>query len=226
MLVFLRMSQRTASSPRSPDLPSELEPGKVSVLAHEGTYRDIELSDLALAEARANGVTFDTTRLVNVDVSAAQLDDLRLTHCALKGCNLANTQMQRASASRVRIETSRLTGINLRDATLRDVAFRDCRTDLASFGFSSLARVTFENCMLAQTDFLDAQLESVRFHHCDLTHADFRGARMQHCEFRRSDLTGLEGIENLRGAAMEWSDIIEMTGAFAAALGIEVLATD
>jgi uncharacterized protein YjbI with pentapeptide repeats len=64
------------------------------------------------------------------------------------------------------------------------------------------------------------------FHDCDLTRADFRGARMQHCEFRRSDLTGLEGVENLRGAAMEWSDIIAMTGALAAALGIEVLDAD
>jgi uncharacterized protein YjbI with pentapeptide repeats len=168
MLLFMRMSPRTASSPQSPDLPSELEPGNVSVLAHDGTYRDIELSDLALAEARANGVTFHTTRLVNVDVSASQLDDLRLTQRALKGCNLANTQAQRAAATRVTVETSRLTGIDLREATLRDVTFRDCR----------------------------------------------------------SDLTGLEGIESLRGAAMEWSDIIEMTGALAAALGIEILAID
>ncbi len=106
------------------------------------------------------------------------------------------------------------------------MSIRDCRVDLASFGFSRLTRVTFEDCLLAQTDFLDAQLESVGFHHCDLTAADFRGARMQQCEFRRSDLTGLQGIKNLRGAAMEWPDIVELAGVWAAALGIEVLDTD
>ena len=67
---------------------------------------------------------------------------------------------------------------------------------------------------------------SVRFHRCDLSRADFRGARMQRCEFRRSDLTGLQGIENLRGSAMEWPDIVGMAGLWATALGIEVLDAD
>ncbi len=43
------------------------------------------------------------------------------------------------------------------------------------------------------------------------------------CEFRRSDLTGVQGTESLRGSAMEWADIVDMAGAWAAALGIEVL---
>ena len=37
------------------------------------------------------------------------------------------------------------------------------------------------------------------------------------------DLTGAHGIQRLRGSAMEWSDIVEMAGVWAAALGIEVL---
>lgn len=66
-------------------------------------------------------------------------------------------------------------------------------------------------------------LDAVRFHRCDLTRADFRGARLKRCEFRGSDLTGLEGVESLRGAAMDWPGIVEMAGVWAAALGIEVL---
>ena len=77
--------------------------------------------------------------------------------------------------------------------------------------------------MLAQTDFLEAQLASVRFDGCDLTQADIRGARLKRCELRRSNLTGLQGVESLRGAAMEWPDILDMAGVWAAALGIEVL---
>ena len=56
--------------------------------------------------------------------------------------------------------------------------------------------------------------------------ADFRGARLTHCEFRRSDLTGLQGVESLRGAALEWPDIVEMAGVWATALGIEILEAD
>jgi uncharacterized protein YjbI with pentapeptide repeats len=83
--------------------------------------------------------------------------------------------------------------------------------------------VCFEDCVLTQTDFLEARLESVCFNGCDLSEADVRGARLAHCELRRCELTGLQGVESLRGAAMEWSDIIDMAGVWAKALGIEVL---
>jgi hypothetical protein len=36
----------------------------------------------------------------------------------------------------------------------------------------------------------------------------------------------MQGVESLRGAAMEWSDIVGMAGVWAAALGIEVLDGD
>jgi hypothetical protein len=37
---------------------------------------------------------------------------------------------------------------------------------------------------------------------------------------------GLQGVASLRGAVMEWADILEMAGAFATALGVEVLDAD
>jgi uncharacterized protein YjbI with pentapeptide repeats len=103
------------------------------------------------------------------------------------------------------------------------VTIENCRVDLASFAFARLVRVTFEDCLLVQADFIDAQLESVRFHGCDLQRANFRGAALERCEFRRSDVSGIQGAESLRGAAMEWPDIVEMAGVWAGALGIEVL---
>ena len=57
---------------------------------------------------------------------------------------------------------------------------------------------------MSEASFLEAELESVRFHGCDLTRADFRGARLRRCEFRRSNLTDLEGVQGLKGAAIDW----------------------
>ncbi len=215
--------RRTASPPHPPDLPTELNRGDTAQLVHDGSFTDVELSEVALPDQSANGVAFATSRLVKLDLSGSQLPDLRLADCTLMECNLANVQAQRAAVTRVTVENSRLTGIRFHEGTLLDATIRGCRVDLASFGFSRLTRVTFENCMLAQADYLDAQLESVCFHRCDLTRADFRGVRMRRCEFRRCDLTGLQGVANLRGAAMEWPDIVELAGVWAAALGIEVL---
>jgi uncharacterized protein YjbI with pentapeptide repeats len=154
------------------------------------------------------------------------LEHLRILDGVLSRCNLANVRARSAHAERVVIDSSRLTGIDFAEGALADVSFRDCRIDLAAFGFAVLKRVSFEDCVLTGTDFLEAQLEAVRFHGCDLREADMRGARMKQCELRGCELAGLQGVESLRGAAMEWSDIVGMAGVWAAALGIEVLDGD
>lgn len=197
--------------------------GQIDALDHDARISDIELSAVALVDQHAGGVTFGTVRLDRVDVSGSRLEHLRIVDGSLGGCNLANLYGRGTHMQRVNIENSRLTGIDLTEGALSDVTIRDCRIDLASLGVARLQRVTFEDCLLAQTDFLEAQLDAVRFHRCDLTRADFRGARLKRCEFRGSNLTGLEGVENLRGAAMDWPGIVEMAGVWAAALGIETL---
>jgi uncharacterized protein YjbI with pentapeptide repeats len=123
----------------------------------------------------------------------------------------------------VSISNGRLTGLELTEAQIDDVTFAGCRIDLASFAGSTLTAVTFDDCVLRQTDFLEAKLDSVRFHDCDLVEADLRRARLHRCELRRSRLTGLQGVESLRGAALEWPDIVEHAGVWAGALGIRML---
>jgi uncharacterized protein YjbI with pentapeptide repeats len=203
-----------------------LDRGEITVLHHDDRICDVELTEVALGEQHASGVAFETVKLAGADLSGSRLEHLRIVDGALYDCNLANVYAHNARMNRVAIERSRMTGVDLADAALVDVTIRGCRVDLASFGSCRLERVTFEDCLLAQTDFLEARLDAVRFHGCELARADFRGARLRRGEFRRSDLNGLQGIESLRGAAMERADIVAMAGAWAAALGIEVLDTD
>ena len=121
------------------------------------------------------------------------------------------------------VQSSRLTGTVLLESQLRDVTFRSCRIDLASFSHSRLARVTFDDCILHQSDFLGAELDTVRFEDCELVEADLRDARLRRCELRRTRLDGLQGVDRLRGTAMPWAEIVEHADRWAAALGIEVL---
>ena len=212
-----------ASSPGPPELPRQLDRSEIAALDHDARVADVELAGGSLVDQHANGVAFQTVKLAHVDLSGSRLEHLRVTDGQLDECNLANVHGRSASVKRVAIDGSRLTGIDFAEGALVDITLRGCRIDLASFAFARLERVTFEDCLLAQTDFLEARLDAVRFHSCDLTRADFRGARLRHCEFRRCDLTELQGVESLRGAAMEWPDILGMAGALAATLGIEVL---
>lgn len=212
-----------ASTPQPPRLSERLERTDAEALSHDDVYTEAELRDLDLSDQEANGVELREVVLSNVTLTGSRLDQLKVTDGELVNCELSNLHGQGVKASRVAIERSRLTGIVLQDAALHDIAVRECRVDLASLGFSRLARVTFEDCLMAEVSFLDAELESVRFHGCDLTRADFRGARLARCEFRRSDLTDLEGVQALSGAAIDWPGIVAMADVWAAALGISVL---
>jgi hypothetical protein len=63
----------------------------------------------------------------------------------------------------------------------------------------------------------------VCFTGCDVTSGNFSAARVVNCEFHDCNLQDLRGIEGLRGAAIEWSELVGLTGVMANALGIRTL---
>jgi uncharacterized protein YjbI with pentapeptide repeats len=212
-----------ALPPTRPELPEQLEQIELSALEHDERLAELELTGGLLVDQRARGVTFQAVRLTGTDLSGSQLEHLRIVDCMLKSCNVANVNARGARLKGVVIADSRLTGMALFEGELTDVMFQGCRVDLASFSSCGMDRVRFEDCVLTQSDFMEGRLQSVGFHGCDLTNGDFRGAKLKRCELRRTDLTGVQGVESLRGLAMEWPDIVEMAGVWAGALGIEVL---
>jgi uncharacterized protein YjbI with pentapeptide repeats len=170
--------------------------------------------------------TLEQARLVDADLSGDRLKGLRLIDVAIERGNLANLVAPEPVLRRVTVTGARLTGVQWTRGSITDVAFRDCRIDLATFAGSTLERVTFVGCLLAQAEFRDALLRSVRFEHCDLSEADLGGLRIDGCELRSCTLDGLAGAERLRGAALPWHDVVGNAGLFAAALGIRVLDED
>lgn len=161
--------------------------------------------------------------LTGEDLSGARVRGFELTDAVLRNCNVANLTAIKGSLSRCAFAGCRMTGLALPDSGLEDVRFSDCLVDLAAFGFSRLRRVIFESCVLRDADFTDARFESVRFHRCEMQGATFTGARFSRSEMRGCTLDGLNGIDGLKGVAMDWSDVVGLAGTFAAALGIQVI---
>jgi uncharacterized protein YjbI with pentapeptide repeats len=217
------VARNAGSIPTPPDLPAQLAPGAACTLAHDGYCAETGIEGARFDGAHARGLRLETVRLAGVEAAGARLESFSVLDTALRDCDLAGIDGRRGSLWRVTIHGTRLTGAMLAESTLRDVTLRDCRIDLASFAGARLERVTFESCRLTETGFLEAQLDRVRFHDCDLTRADLRGATLRACELRGCELDDLQGIEQLRGAAMPWADIVGSAGVFARALGIKIL---
>ena len=181
-------------------------------------WREEDLSGL-----RAEAVELVECVLERVELAGADLPRLALTDVRLADCSLANVRSLRADLVRVDLKGCRLTVLELPEASGRLVRFADCRADLVSLRFARFEHTVFIRTSLVQADLSQADLREASFVECDLTGADLSGARLQGATFDRCRLADLRGIGSLRGARMRWVDVIGLTGALAAEIGIDLL---
>ena len=97
-----------------------------------------------------------------------------------------------------------------------------CRFDL-DLAAARIERAVFADCDLRETSLAEAVLRDVRFERCDLGGVDADRVRLQRVELRGCRLDGIRSVENLRGAAMPWEDIVGNAGLFAAAVGVRAI---
>ena len=175
---------------------------------------ELELRSLTLAESELRG-----------SLAGSRLPDLHLADTAIRGADLANVRAPKAALRRVLVEQARLTGAELAEASFGDVTFDGCRIDLASLAAARMERVVFADCDLRETSLAEAVLRDVRFERCDLAGVDLDRIRIQRVELHGCKLDGIRSVENLRGAAMPWDDIVGNAGLLAAAVGIRATET-
>ena len=210
---------RPPLEPRVPGMLWALDPAE---LEDEGRHEAAELTGageisvrlLTLAESELRG-----------SLAGSRLPDLHLADTAIRGADLANVHAPKAALRRVVVDQARLTGAQLPQASLSDVTLTGCRFDLGSLAAARLERVVFADCDLRETSLGEAILRDVVFERCDLGGAELDRIRLQRVELRGCHLDGIRSVENLRGAAMPWDDIVGNAGLLAAAVGIRATGT-
>ena len=160
--------------------------------------------------------------LTDADLSGHIFTEGRLSDLRLLRGSLANADLSRCEVRRAELTGTRATGSSFAEAVVADVAFVDCRLDLASFRFATLERVAFRDCRLEEADFYGATLSSVLFERSPLVGATLSETTLDRVELHGCDLEAVKGAERLRGARMPWADIVASAGTFAATLGIAV----
>lgn len=210
--------------PEEPQIAETLEPVTLPEdgLPHDARYVDALLDGRVAGDGVARGVSIETSRGEQLDLTGVRLPGLSLQDVELRGGSFANADFQSASWRRVRVVRARLTGTRWTDAALDDVSFRDCRIDLAAFSAAELRRVRFVDCRITGSDFQELRAQDVVFEACDLSEVDLTGARFVRTEMRGCTIDGLRAMEQLRGVAMPWPDIVASAGAFASAFGVRL----
>jgi uncharacterized protein YjbI with pentapeptide repeats len=216
-----RDALRSAAAPRIPGqlTPTDLGSG---VLVDDGRLDDVRLGGRTGTGTVARAVSIGGARLTG-SLAGARLPALHLHDVEATGADIANLDAPRAELRRVVFRDCRLTGAQLARSSLSDVIFAGCRLDLAVLADATLERVSFSRSVLADATFERAILRDVSFEECDFTGTSLDRIRLQRVELTGCRLEGMRSLGDLRGARMPWPDVVGNAGAFAGALGIEVL---
>ena len=102
----------------------------------------------------------------------------------------------------VQIDGSKLDFVNLRSAVLTDVLISNCIIEELDFGSATIQRLELQNCQIGVLDLANARLKDV--------------------DLRSSDFSAIHGIEGLRGATIDDSQLSLLAPILATHLGILV----
>lgn len=169
---------------------------------------DVKLLECALRFVNASGGS----------LRGARLNDVWICACRLVGVTLADT-----SWAEVEVNSSAFAGLQFHGAELRRVTFTGCKLDSVNFRGTVLVDVDFVDCVISDIDLAGSTLERVRFPGCRLNAVKLAGSRLTKVEFQDAvELAVPDGIDSLRGASINYTQLLDLAPAFADAAGVEV----
>lgn len=219
-----RFDATTPRLPVAPRLPEDLTPRDLAAVwfEDEDRFEGVELNGIAEAgEIQARNVTIEDARITG-SLGGAKLRDLHLHDALIDGADLANVDLTDAHLNRLTISDARLTGANLTKATLQDVTLTGCRLDFAILAAARIDRVVFRDCVITEATLEQAQLRDVRFEGCDLTRSSLGQSTHTRVEMHGCRLAEVRTLQDLRGVAMPYPDLVDQAVNLAGALGIRV----
>jgi len=189
MKTAKRKASRTIDPP---DLPAttSLELLNLDSFAAD-SYELATIEGVALNDASAGRLQFDTCVLTRIELDRTTLSNFRLIDVRVEQSSAANGVWAKPSLRRIEIVGSRLTGLTLDEGELSDVLFRECKADFIHITSCRVRDVRFENCVLAEAEFGESTIERVAFAGCDLRNADLAHAKLSEVDLRGSKIEGL-----------------------------------
>ncbi len=200
-----------------------LRPYEGCGLEPEGDYDGLEFTEADFTGQSARGARFMDSAMSRCVLDEARLGRARFVDCVLDGVRGVGTDLAGAGLRDVEVRDARLGGTQLHGAVLERVVVRGGKIDYLNLRKAELKDVTFEGCVLAEADFGGAVLERVVFRDCALRRVDFSAARMKDVDLREvGELDIARGIEQLSGAVISPSQLLDLAPAFAAQIGVRV----
>jgi|GEM_PF-383399 len=185
---------------------------------------------------------YDAIEFIGSDFDGEDASDGRFLECRILRCGIDGLSMQRTRivdslladlhGARVDFTDStwrdshlsggRLGAVTLIGATWGGVRIRGTRLGFVNLAGALLEDVVFEDCEIGTLDVRTARFASVAFVGCTIDELNVSGATLTNVDLSGATLRTLVGIESLRGATINYEQLLDLAPIFAAALGVDI----
>lgn len=147
-------------------------------------FGNIDLSFADLSNVRLVESDFTGTNLNNANLLGAYLFASKFNQCYLDKTNFKSAELFQASFTRCNLSNTLMEGAELKSASFKESDLTNsCLREV------NLRDSNFYNCLLHQANFRKADLRRITFENCDLTKSDFTQASLMAAKFYNSDLS-------------------------------------
>lgn len=192
-------------------------------LDRDGDHELAHFDGDAFVEVEGGGSAFTSSAFSAVTFTGgryrrARFDDVWLHGARVVGVDFAETAWMDAEFT-----ACVLAGTEAFGATMRRVVFHQCKFDSVNLRQTKLREVTFVDCLLRDVDLAGATLTDVSFPGSTLERTRLDGARMTRVDLREAGALDIaSGLEALRGATINTSQLLTLAPALAHLLGLTV----
>lgn len=204
----------------------------------------ISLHDLTEAEGLSlrAGDSREAERYTGAELGGRDLTGTSFVECEFRQLSLNDTKLRGASFSEciasdlhapvfsvprstwrdVRIDHSRLGSVEAYEATMRSVQIDGSKLDFVNLRNAVLTDVLLSNCIIEELDLGSATVQRLELQNCRIGTLDVTNAKLKDVDLRSSDFSAIHGIEGLRGATIDDSQLALLAPVLAAHLGLRV----
>ncbi len=168
------------------------------------------------------GAGFLECEFQSVSFDEAKLRGVTLSECLLLDVNAAVFTAPRSTWRDVRVERSRLGSVEVYEAGMRSVRLDGCKLGFVNLRNSQLTDVLISNCIIEELDLGGATVQRLELRNCRVGTLDLANARLTDVDLRSSDFSAIHGIDGLRGAIIDDSQLSLLAPILASHLGIVV----
>jgi uncharacterized protein YjbI with pentapeptide repeats len=209
-------------TPQSPIITTDLVSLALTNIQDRDQLSGVRITQDVLAGVEAKAVTLEMVVMTSTEISSSRFKNLSISDVIFDNCRLFGTNMDGADLHRVTVKEGMHSGLALSDSVIEDTTFSRARLNLVNFRVSRLTRVQFIDCDLTEADFQSAVLSNVSFINCNLSRAEFAGSKMAGVDMRSSDIVTIRGMAGLKNATISLTQLVGISQAMAAELGIKV----